>query len=158
MAAVTVDEKLNGLTVTTRSSPFADKPSRETLNSNAPTEKDHRRPSDVSLPTTAHANPFDSDIEAIISHAEGPNGVPLSTQSTRRGPNCQVWPSASDWKQKAKEQKMSGRKCNCLGHLSKRNRIIVKILIGLLIVGTAVGVGLGVSKSLGYGVWKPHDH
>jgi hypothetical protein len=158
MAAITVDEKLNGLTVTTRSSPFADKPSQETLKSTAPTEKDHPRSSDVSTPTTAHANPFDTDIEAIISHTEGPHGVPLSTQSTRRGPNCQVWPSANDWRQKAKEQKMSSRKCNCLGRLGKRNRVIVKILIGFLVVGIAVGVGLGVSKSLGYGVWQPHDH
>jgi predicted transporter len=53
---------------------------------------------------------------------------------------------------------MNRRKWNCLGHLSKRNRIIVKILIGFLIVGIAVGVGLGVSKSLGYGVWQPKDH
>lgn len=161
--ATIIDEKANGLTVnTTRVSPFADKPSCETLNSDAGIEKNLPRSSDVSTPTTVHANPFDTDIEAIMTHDTHHcrDGLPISTQTTRGGPECQVWPGAAHWRQKAKDAKINRRSCKMCGYLdrlSKRNRVIVKIIIGLLIVGIAVGVGLGVSKTLGYGVWKPHD-
>jgi hypothetical protein len=120
-------------------------------------EKEVTRSSDVSTPTTAHnANPFDTDIEAIISTANTENNN-MSAQCTRGGPECQVWPGQEHWRRKAKAAKRKRRACNCLAHLSRRNRIIVKVLIGLLIVGIAVGVGVGVSKPLGARIWHPQD-
>ncbi|KAK3402444.1 hypothetical protein B0T20DRAFT_449539 [Sordaria brevicollis] len=68
--------------------------------------------------------------------------------------DCQVWPGQDHWKQKAKDAKMNRHTCNCLAQMSKRNRIIVKVMIGLLVIGLAVGVGFGVSKPLGAGIWK----
>jgi predicted transporter len=44
-----------------------------------------------------------------------------------------------------------------MAHLSKKTRIMVKIAIGLLIVGVAVGVGFGVSKPLGAPIWGDNE-
>ena len=38
--------------------------------------------------------------------------------------------------------------------LSKKQRILAHILIALIIVGGAVGIGVGISKAVGGGVWK----
>ncbi|AEO63013.1 e3a3e82a-a57c-4c34-98cc-c4d315cfe596 [Thermothielavioides terrestris] len=108
------------------------------------------RPSDVSSPSTARADPFDTDIEAMVTH----NFSRRSAECTKGGSDCEVWPGQDHWRRKAKAAKRKRRYCNCLAGLSKRNRIIVKILIIMLIVGIAVGVGFGVSKPLGAGVWR----
>ncbi|KHE84133.1 hypothetical protein GE21DRAFT_1099795 [Neurospora crassa] len=109
------------------------------------------RPSDVSTPYSARANPFDSDIEAMVT-----NETCVKKTTTTKGATteCQVWPGQDHWKQKAKDAKMTRHTCNCLAQMSKRNRIIVKVMIGLLVIGLAVGVGFGVSKPLGAGIWK----
>lgn len=39
-------------------------------------------------------------------------------------------------------------------NLSKTQILLVKILIALFIVGAAVGIGIGISKAVGAGVWK----
>jgi len=110
------------------------------------------RTSDLSTPTSAHQNPFDTDIEAIITNTE--SYPRKSAECTKGGTDCQVWPGQDHWKRKAKDAKRNRHSCNCLAKLSKRNRILVKILIGMLIIGIAVGVGFGVSKPLGAGIWR----
>ncbi|EGO61687.1 hypothetical protein NEUTE1DRAFT_116190 [Neurospora tetrasperma FGSC 2508] len=109
------------------------------------------RPSDVSTPYSARANPFESDIEAMVTNE---TCVKKSTTTKGATTECQVWPGQDHWKQKAKDAKMNRHTCNCLAQMSKRNRIIVKVMIGLLVIGLAVGVGFGVSKPLGAGIWK----
>ncbi|KAH8908335.1 hypothetical protein BR93DRAFT_477716 [Coniochaeta sp. PMI_546] len=155
MASVTPNEKADALGLTVQTHALSDKPSQDTLSSDMPSaEKSPQRLSDVS--TTHHANPFDTDIEAIITtNTENRN---ISAQCTRGGPECQVWPGQDHWRRKAKAAKNKRRNCNCLAHLSKRNRIIVKVLIGLLVIGIAVGVGVGISKPLGARIWHPNDH
>lgn len=160
MSPVTPNEKADapGLSVQTVAKPLADKPSQDTLTSEmSSTEKVVTRSSDVSSnSSTAHnANPFDTDIEAIIS--TNTENRHMSAQCTRGGADCQVWPGQDHWRRKAKLAKRSRQSCKCLSHLSKRNRIIVKVVIGLLIVGIAVGIGFGVSKPLGAGIWHPHN-
>jgi len=141
------------------------KPSSDTLSSGALTPTAEKqaahgtepRPSDVSTPCSNHLNPFDTDIEAIITPATT-SGEACGRKSTcqKGGTDCHVWPGQSHWRRKAKQAKKK-RSCGCLSHLSKRNRLIVKILIIFLIVGIAVGVGFGVSKPLGAGIWQPKD-
>ncbi|KAJ9148312.1 hypothetical protein NKR23_g5097 [Pleurostoma richardsiae] len=165
MATLVIDEKQGmpaaPLTVTTTalskqsSSQSLDiptlTPSAEKNGLSAETTRD----SGVSTPCSAHhGNPFDTDIEAIISH---PTSEQKSKDCARGRPeSCQVWPGQEHWRQKAKAAKMK-RTCGCLAHLSPRNRVIVKILIGLLVIGVAVGVGLGISKPLGTGVWHKNS-
>ncbi len=120
---------------------------------NVQTSIETRRASDVSCPSSNHLNPFDTDVEAIMTHSSNT----ASENCIRRiGSDCQVWPGQDHWKRKAKAAKMK-RSCRCLSHLSKRNRLIVKILIGFLVVGIAVGIGFGISKPLGAGIWQPHE-
>lgn len=155
MASVSRDEK-GGLKVETTTR-LMQKPSQDTFRSDTMTpsaEKNQAFPraSDISTPASSHTNPFDTDIEAMITTTETCNRK--STECTKGGTDCHVWPGQDHWRRKAKAAKMSRHSCNCLANLSKRNRIIVKILIGILVVGIAVGVGLGVSKPLGAGIWR----
>lgn len=164
MASTAPQEKGDklGLTVETASTRLTAKPSQDTFASDAMTptaEKTTLVPrasdvSNISTPASSHrANPFDTDIEAIITTTETCNRK--STECTRGGTDCQVWPGQDHWRRKAKAAKLNRHTCNCLAKLSKRNRIIVKVLIALLIVGIAFGVGFGVSRSLGAGIYRP---
>ncbi|KAG5997711.1 hypothetical protein E4U54_002324 [Claviceps lovelessii] len=103
--------------------------------------------------TTAQSdssNPFETDVEAAAAHCsiDKPRGSVILT----RKKDCQVWPDKSDWKQRAKAGKKN-RTCACMQRLSRRNRIIVKVMIIVLVVGVAVAVGFGVSKPLGAPIW-----
>ncbi|KAL2016766.1 hypothetical protein VTK56DRAFT_3114 [Thermocarpiscus australiensis] len=162
MASITVQEEADrqGLTVETTVNRLTEKRSQDTIASEpfpALGEKETRtsRPSDISTPATVRANPFDTDIEAMITTERCSR---RSAECTKGGSDCQVWPGQDHWKRKAKAAKKNRHTCQCLASLSKRNRIIVKILIGVLIVGVAVGVGLGVSKPLGAGIWRSETH
>ncbi|EPE05390.1 hypothetical protein F503_02129 [Ophiostoma piceae UAMH 11346] len=126
--------------------------------------------SEVSCPPSAHnsnnLNPFETDIEAMITHTDSANGNIINTSTTKTSKNtagnrksignacsdAQVWPGQSHWKKKAKEQKIQ-RSRTCLSRLNKRNRMIVKILLVLFVLSIAVGVGLGISKPLGASIW-----
>ncbi|TLD29325.1 hypothetical protein PspLS_03570 [Pyricularia sp. CBS 133598] len=130
--------------------------------------------SGLSTPTSvtgAPLNPFDTDIEAQAKmhttdtreqtrHFLGRSSTNLARgESHAAGANddCQVWPGQAHWKRKHKAAKRKNRNCNCLASLSRRNRMIVKIFIGLFIIATAVGVGFGISKPLGARIWKPNN-
>ncbi|KAK4212334.1 hypothetical protein QBC37DRAFT_194692 [Rhypophila decipiens] len=160
--APTDAEKTNrpGLNLETSSPELAKKPSNPFSSGLTPaaekSDASFSRASNVSTPASAGSrNPFDTDIEAIITSSE--HCMRKSTECTKGGTDCHVWPGQEHWRRKAKAAKMSRHNCNCLAHLSKRNRIIVKLLIGFLIIGIAVGVGFGVSKPLGAGIWRSEN-
>ncbi|KAI9898775.1 hypothetical protein N3K66_007135 [Trichothecium roseum] len=104
---------------------------------------------------SVQSNPFDTDMEA--NHITGYESGQSMAHAGSRTPNasrsdCRAWPGKDHWKQKAKEAKKN-RSCTPMANMSKRNRIIMKILIVLFIVGIGVGVGFGVSKPLGAPIW-----
>lgn len=117
--------------------------------------KSARSSADFTPKTDKSGSPFDTDLEAMIPTNESRPGCPRRSNTHRRS-DCQVWPGRAEWEKKARAAK-ARRKFNCLAGLSKRNRIIVKIVIVLLIVGIAVGVGFGVSKPLGAPIWGDDD-
>ncbi len=103
--------------------------------------------------TEVGGNPFDTDVEAgMISQQTTRKSCQLNRKS-----DCQVWPSRDHWKEKAKAAKKK-RSWTCMARLSRRDRLIAKILLGLLLVGIAVGVGFGVSKPLGAPIWGKKDN
>lgn len=116
--------------------------------------KSARSSADFTPRTDMTENPFDTDLEAMVPTNESSPPGCVRRETTHKS-DCQVWPGTADWKQKARESKAARtrKRFNCLAGLSRRNRIIAKIVIVLLIVGIAVGVGFGVSKPLGAPIW-----
>lgn len=112
----------------------------------------------TSTPQTDKLNPFDTDIEAMVTNTRTESNMHKTSSSPlTRKTDCQVWPGKDHWKKQAKAAKAKNR-CTCMAHLSQRNRWIVKGLIVFLVVGIAVGVGFGVSKPLNAPIWGDHDH
>ncbi|KAG5984165.1 hypothetical protein E4U55_005878 [Claviceps digitariae] len=97
------------------------------------------------------SNPFETDVEAARTHGCSID-KPRSSVVLTRKKDCQVWPDKRDWKLRAKAGKKN-RTCACMQRLSRRTRIVVKVLIIVLVVGVAVAVGFGVSKPLGAPIW-----
>lgn len=114
------------------------------------------RPSAPQTPRTENsANPFDTDIEAMISHSSAGKSMRKSLTMTRKS-DCQVWPGKQHWEDKAKAAKKS-RACTPLAQLNPRTRCITKVVLLLFIVAAAVGIGFGVSKPLGAPIWGKKD-
>ncbi|KAJ8109577.1 hypothetical protein OPT61_g7363 [Boeremia exigua] len=120
---------------------------------------DARRSLDnVSAPqskTHLEINTFERDLEA---------GAPLSAATTQQLPKCSVdgrvrevkectmWPSRQAVLEKRKVHKRQ-KGCNLFQGLSTKQRLWIKIIIGLLVIGAAVGLGVGISRAVGGGVW-----
>ena len=69
---------------------------------------------------------------------------------------CKVWPSAkSQYCNKNLGSVKQGR--NPLKNLSKKQALLLKILIALFIIGVAIGLGIGISKAVGSGIWKNNN-
>ncbi|PHH53326.1 hypothetical protein CFIMG_008227RA00001 [Ceratocystis fimbriata CBS 114723] len=101
-------------------------------------------------------NSFETDVEAMIPNSQTTRGS-RKTMNLSTNSDCQVWPGHDHWKRRARAAKKE-RTCTCLANLSKRNHIIVKVAIGLLIISVAIAVGFGVSKPLGAPIWgDKHD-
>lgn len=69
-----------------------------------------------------------------------------------------MWPHPATVKKQHKQQKTLKRsKWNCWGRtthkMSKKQKILLQVLIALFVIGAAVGIGVGVSKAVGGGVW-----
>jgi hypothetical protein len=169
MASEAVNEKATtpvATVATTTQEAHSDKPTTTITTTEALVcpETDFRRPSEVSTPSSSRdLNPFDTDIEAMISTRTTREDDSCGMKSTCKGQlkgsaDGQVWPGQAHWKKKAKANKLNQRSCQCLARMSKRNRILVKVAIILLVVLTAVGVGFGISKPLGAGIWKPNGN
>ena len=59
----------------------------------------------------------------------------------------------SGWEQKLPKKH---RALGCLNGLTKRQRLVVKLLLAVLVIGGMVGIGLGISKAVGGGIWASH--
>ncbi|POR31919.1 Uncharacterized protein TPAR_07866 [Tolypocladium paradoxum] len=102
-------------------------------------------------PRSETGNPFDTDVEAMVTNGSTDKCTRSSVLLTRKN-DCQVWPGKDHWKQRAKVSK-NQRSCSCMARLNRRTKIAVKVLIVVLVVGLAVGIGFGVSKPLGAPIW-----
>ncbi|KAM3414659.1 hypothetical protein BST61_g9818 [Cercospora zeina] len=105
-------------------------------------EKDLETGNDAPLtPSTDEAHPFSKRI-GVEQH---------NTEDA-------MWPSKQALKQKYLAEKQQRRQKNGIkilmpvrerwATLSKRNKLIAKLLLGLFIIGMAVGLGVGISKAV----------
>ncbi|KAF2832102.1 hypothetical protein CC86DRAFT_312902 [Ophiobolus disseminans] len=94
---------------------------------------------------------FERDVEA---------GLPLSTATTQqpkssvdgRVKECTMWPSRQAVIDQRKTYKRT-RGCNLFKNLTSKQRLWAKIIIALVVVAAAVGLGVGISRAVGGGVW-----
>ncbi|KAL5121946.1 hypothetical protein ACEQ8H_000162 [Pleosporales sp. CAS-2024a] len=103
--------------------------------------------------TKAHltVHPVERDAEA---------GLPLSTATTQqpklsvdgRVKECTMWPSRQTVLEQRKTYRRS-RGCNLFKNLTGKQRLWAKILIALVVVAAAVGLGVGITRAVGGGVW-----
>lgn len=108
-------------------------------------------PSAPQSKTHLEVNTTERDLEA---------GVPLSAATTQqpkisidgRVKECTMWPSRQAVLDKRKTYKRS-RGCNLFKNLTIKQRLWAKIVIALLVVAAAVGLGVGISRAVGGGVW-----
>lgn len=93
-----------------------------------------------------HIKVIEQDLEAASPHFS-------SLETSRNHKECAVWPCTKQMKKKSlMVQRNKG--CSPLRGLPKTQRLWVKILIALVVIGAAVGIGIGISKAVGGGVWK----
>lgn len=73
---------------------------------------------------------------------------------------CSVWPSKTTLKQKAHNEKSGRRAANCYGltrawgNMSKKQRTYAKILLALCLLALVAGLGVGITRAVGGGVWS----
>jgi hypothetical protein len=63
-----------------------------------------------------------------------------------------MWPSRQAVIDQRKTYKRS-RGCNLFKNLTGKQRLWIKIIIALIVVAAAVGLGVGISRAVGGGVW-----
>jgi hypothetical protein len=115
-----------------------------------------RRSMDGATQSKTHLDVFDRDLEAGSTP-----GLPLSTATTQqaktsvdgRVKECTMWPSRQTITERRKVTKRA-RGCKLFGGLTSKQRLWAKIAIALFIVAAAVGLGVGISRAVGGGVWK----
>lgn len=99
-------------------------------------------------------NSFDCDLEAgglTVQRTE----ASMSKTGLIKTKSC----GAEQWPNRFVEQKKMKRSmrkekacCGCWGEMSKKQRAMLLTVVFLLVVGAAIGVGIGVSKRVGGGV------
>ena len=97
---------------------------------------------------------FDADLESGLGASPrtsmGSASKPVELTKTY----TTVWPEKENIEQETMERKMMRRTCAPLKHFTPKQCILIKVLIGLLVVGVAIGVGVGISKAVGGTFYK----
>lgn len=100
-----------------------------------------------------HKSESKVNIKIYEQDLEAGSRIVLSSDGPRTKKECTVWPGRHQLIKKRREMEKN-RGCNPMRNLSKKQRLWVKILIAMIIVGAAVGLGIGISKATGSGVFK----
>jgi hypothetical protein len=79
-------------------------------------------------------------------------GDSLRPAGTNAAQDCTMWPSASELRDRHKREKRA-RSRNPLRKLSRRNRVIISVVIALTVISAAVGIGVGISRAYHGEVW-----
>jgi hypothetical protein len=89
---------------------------------------------------------YKHDVESHVHLASTKSNV----ETTK---DCTMWPSRATLKQRAIQEK-TAKSWNPLCRLTKKQKFAAHIVIALVIIGAAVGIGVGVSRAVGGGVWS----
>ncbi|KAF2740399.1 hypothetical protein EJ04DRAFT_210127 [Polyplosphaeria fusca] len=100
-------------------------------------------------------------LDVVVGERDLEAGLPLSTATTQqpkvsvdgRVKECTMWPSRQAVLDQKKKNRRS-RGCNLFRNLNSKQRLWAKVIIALIIVAAAVGLGVGISRAVGGGVWS----
>lgn len=90
---------------------------------------------------------------AVYTHDIESGTLRASSEPSRSTKECTVWPGRNQLKRKNLLMKKR-RGCSPWRNLSKKQKLWAQIIIAFIIIGAAVGIGVGISKAVGGGVWK----
>ena len=104
---------------------------------------------------------YEHDLEAgsrITTHSNLQEHAAPGAAGMKK--QCTMWPGK---RQQFKKANISGtirgsRACAPYRRLTKEQRIALQVILAILIVGAATGLGIGISKACGAGVWKSDNH
>lgn len=69
-----------------------------------------------------------------------------------------MWPCKKQLREKQLARRQKGRRCDPFGRLSKKQKVVVQTLIVLLLIGAITGLGIGISKAVGGGVFRTNNN
>jgi hypothetical protein len=101
-------------------------------------------------------NPFDQDLEAQTltqqktEASQSKTGLLKKKSATTVDP---AWPGRDQLKMRKKQLKREKACCGSWVAMSSRKKTMVKVLIFLVVVAFATGLGIGISRALNTGVW-----
>ncbi|ELR09409.1 hypothetical protein GMDG_03973 [Pseudogymnoascus destructans 20631-21] len=104
----------------------------------------------------SHLSTYESDLEAGCPTEYKTSGLALAQKKSSGGATnkeCTVWPGQKALKEAKMAEKRRTECWNPMRGLESRTKFWVKIAIGAVIVGLAVGVGLGITRAVHGGVW-----
>lgn len=101
-----------------------------------------------------------TQLDVTSLHRDVEAGPPLSAATTQqpkssvdgRVKECTMWPSRQAVIDQRKTYKRA-RGCELFKNLTNKQRLWAKIIIALIVVAAAVGLGVGISRAVGGGVW-----
>ncbi|KAL9099126.1 MAG: hypothetical protein Q9163_005333 [Psora crenata] len=102
---------------------------------------------------------YDQDLESGSRSTQQPSSHGHFTPWKARKQECTMWPSTSKQLEKAHPAKTARGSSTCgpYRRLSKTQKLCIKVCLAILIVGAATGLGIGISKAVGSGVWKSNN-
>lgn len=94
---------------------------------------------------------------AVYTHnLESGTLVRASSEPPTSNKECTVWPGKLQLQRKNLLMEKR-RGCSPWRNLTKKQKLWAQILIAFIIIGAAVGIGVGISKAVGGGVWKSNN-
>lgn len=105
-----------------------------------------------------HLPLYNHDLEAgsRITHASQADAVPELPSHVHK--DDKVWPCSRTKEKTLLEKQQQRRGCSPYNRLSKKQKFCVQVLIALVVIGAFTGLGLGISKAVGGGVFKSNDN
>ena len=108
--------------------------------------------SNLHLPLYHH----DLESGSKITHASVADAAPDHPTHYHR--DDKVWPCSRQKEKTLLEKQQSKKGCSPFSRMSKKQKFWVQAIIAVIIVGAFTGLGLGISKAVGGGVFKnSHD-
>lgn len=95
---------------------------------------------------------YTQDLESGLIRPSVSNDLPKKSVDGRVK-ECTVWPSQQTLKEKARSEKRRRGRMPWR-NLNKRQMLYLKLAVILVLIGLVVGLGVGITKAVGGGVWS----